>query len=244
MVGEVTARTYENSSSSSIETGVKTVESSSEQGSDICVNEGEIDIAPASEEDARHFESLALRSSDLRQFRRALRTTYGRQFQLQLADRYTLAVGEEVAVYIPIRGGTGDSFYGIWFNRNSEEVTKTVSGLFAFDSDENVTLEFQFNGETRLDATLTQNGQVVSGVAYDEEGNEINLNDLVIVSGFWSCMTDCLSQAGVPLYLITGLSIICAAACVVTAGFACGACIAAALGAWSGVGAACLAFCT
>lgn len=57
---------------------------------------------------------------------------------------------------------------------------------------------------------------------------------------WWSALNSCLANQGVPAWIVTGLSIICAAACAVTAGLACVLCIAAAAGFSSGVVAACV----
>lgn len=56
----------------------------------------------------------------------------------------------------------------------------------------------------------------------------------VVRSTWWSRFTSCLNNAGVAAWAITALSIACSAACVVTAGVGCIACITAAGAATSG----------
>ncbi len=57
------------------------------------------------------------------------------------------------------------------------------------------------------------------------------------------CLNDCLSNAGVPLFLITLVAMVCAIACAVTAGLGCAICLGATLGAWASVGTTCLRRC-
>lgn len=48
------------------------------------------------------------------------------------------------------------------------------------------------------------------------------------VSLDWGKVNDCLSNAGIPSWIVAGVSVACSAGCLVTAGAACAACIAAA----------------
>lgn len=57
------------------------------------------------------------------------------------------------------------------------------------------------------------------------------------------CLNDCLSNAGVPLFLITLVAMVCAIACAVTAGLGCAICLGGTLGAWLSVGTTCLRRC-
>lgn|GEM_PF-6265652 len=174
-------------------------------------------------------------------------STLAEENELELATErsYAFQVGELKILYIPIRGGTGDSFYGIQFDE-SLSIVGTLKGIFTLDDEDNILFQFQVNNQIIADLVITENGEVLGGRLFDLEGNELDLKEQVspnASTGWWGCMNSCLAWSGVPIYLIAGLSILCAAACVITAGLACGACIAAALGAWGGVGAFCLVQC-
>lgn len=58
--------------------------------------------------------------------------------------------------------------------------------------------------------------------------------------GFWGKLNDCLSSAGVASWVVAGISVACAAACVGTAGVGCVACIAAAAGVTGGTAGYCI----
>ena len=257
IIGIVAARDYEAVKDYKTEAFVldnQQIDLVSRPDGNICTNAQ--NIAPASEEDIRYFERLALQSDEFQSFKRQLSTNYHGEFRLQLRERYSLTVEENIiAVYIPITGGAGNSFYGVWFDTETDTVFRTISGVFAFDSDQNVVVRFEYNSSPLLDAVISQEGVVLSGTAYDIEGNEVDISEFIGVSlpnttnasagwAWWDCMTGCLSNFGVPLFLIGGLSIICSAVCFGTAGLLCGACIAVALGAWSGAGAACIFICS
>lgn len=226
-------------------------DSSLSSGGDTCANPQ--NIVPASEEDARHFERLTLRSEEFKSFKRRLFANYHGEFRLQLSERYSLAVEENVvAVYVPIVGGAGESFYGIWFDKETDTVVRSISGVFEFDSDQNVIVRFEHNDSLLLDAVITQDGIVLDAVAYDIEGNEVDLDSTIEANNSpspngsdqpWPCLTSCLSALGVPIFVVAGLSLLCAAVCVITTGLACGGCIAAALGFWSAIGATCIYVC-
>lgn len=61
-------------------------------------------------------------------------------------------------------------------------------------------------------------------------------------SAWWGALNSCLANQGIPAWILAGLSLICAAACVATAGAACLVCLAAASGFGGGVVGACIAY--
>lgn len=57
---------------------------------------------------------------------------------------------------------------------------------------------------------------------------------------WWSTLNSCLASQGIPAWILAGLSIICAAACVATAGAGCLVCLAAASGFGGGIVGGCI----
>lgn len=57
---------------------------------------------------------------------------------------------------------------------------------------------------------------------------------------WWGNFNQCLSNAGIAAWVITGISIACAAVCVVTAGLGCIACLGAAFAGFSGTVSFCI----
>jgi hypothetical protein len=77
------------------------------------------------------------------------------------------------------------------------------------------------NGSLKVDKVVTNAGQITAPT----ESVPAETSPAQIQSSFWSRFVDCLNSAGVPSWLITGISIACAAICLVTVGTACPACI-------------------
>ncbi|MEJ2748844.1 MAG: hypothetical protein P8183_13220 [Anaerolineae bacterium] len=219
-----------------------------------CLTSDKLEVVEVDQETTNTLLNIVLESEKFRSFNRTLERENEeakRQeniLELKTEERYAYKVGDILILYIPITGGAGHSFYGIQFDE-SFSVVGSMAGLFRLNAQENVSFHYQINDQTIANLEITQEGKVVGGQVFDlaENEQELTKQDIIItpdgIGEWWDCMGSCLSWAGVPLYLIAGLSIVCGAACVITAGLACGACIAAALGAWSGVGAFCLAEC-
>ena len=218
-----------------------------------CSASENMDIVEVDRETTDTLLAVALESEEFKFFERKIErenkhvTHRENSLQLEIAEIYAYKIGDLFTLYFPIKGGTGDSFYGIQFDE-SFSIVGSMAGLFRLNDRENVSFYYQINGQTIADLEITREGEVLGGKVFDLDGNEQkfskqNLITSYGVGGWWNCMNSCLSWSGVPLYLIAGLSIVCGAVCVVTVGLACGACIAAALGAWSGVGAFCLVEC-
>lgn len=110
----------------------------------------------------------------------------------------------------------------------------------------------------KFTATFDDQGEIVNGlpkqnfVTQGQAIKELFLEELnsspseqaslVILAQAFSCLNDCLSDVGVPLYIIGLLGAACSVACAITAGLGCFYC-AAAIGAYAGAGIACLQSC-
>lgn len=168
------------------------------------------------------------------------------QLRLDVEKSYAYQIGEIMTLYIPISGGAGNSFYGVQFDK-SLTIIGSMAGIFKLTAENNILFHYRINDQTIADLIISEQGEVLGGNLFDLSGNKLDLQERINQSSangnWWNCMNNCLTAQGVPLYLVAGLSLICAAVCFATAGIACGACISAALGAWSAVGVFCLGAC-
>lgn len=87
------------------------------------------------------------------------------------------------------------------------------------------------NGGVVLDQIVTSHGQPTNPTI----GTKANMK-----GDWWGDFNKCLSNAGVAAWAIAGISIACAAVCVVTAGFGCLACLGAASAGFSGTVSFCI----
>lgn len=206
-----------------------------------CSTDNILDIQEVDEETAQSLLKIALASDEFDVFEQE---PHHFEFTFDIVKHYAFKIGDLYTLYIPIAGATNDSFLGIQFD-GSFSIVRTMAALLRPDTEGNILFHFRIDGQTIADLVITEEGKVKSGLVFDLEGNELDLQNLLdfTIGDWWNCMNSCLSFNGVPLYLITGLSIVCGAVCVMTAGLACGICISAALGAYSGVGALCLGAC-
>ncbi len=145
-------------------------------------------------------------------------------------------------VYYPLLGGEKSSNYIVTIN-NDGEVLETQLILGLKNKNGQIHSIIQINGETKIDAQVSDSGKIVSGYKYLADGSKVDLAPKVGIQSFWSCMNNCLASQAVAAWAITVLGILCAAGCAATAGLACYACLAAAdIGAGAAVG-YCLAQC-
>jgi hypothetical protein len=93
------------------------------------------------------------------------------------------------------------------------------------------------NGALKADKVVTNGGQIT----VPAESVPAETPPVQIQSSFWSRFVDCLNSAGVPSWLITGISIACAAICLLSAGTACPLCIIGASGVFIATINACIA---
>lgn len=140
--------------------------------------------------------------------------------------------------------------------------TRTLVGSVAWTIEDTAVgheANFWQNGELKFTATFNDQGQIVSGlpnqnfVTQGQAIKELFLEELnsssseqaslVIITQAFSCLNNCLSAIGVPLYIIGLLGAVCSVACAITAGLGCFYCAAAIFGAYAGAGGACLQRC-
>ena len=165
---------------------------------------------------AEQFTALLLSSDELWKFRRSLESRYGHEFSLQPQESYVLSYDSLVGAYLPISGGAGHSFYTMWFDRASRQVVKTAAALFQRDSNANIRAELAVDSALVMDAVLTPEGEIVSGVM-EVDGQAIPLDRLRPASptGFWDCLLECLGKDPlVPPWILPILSIICGVLCL------------------------------
>lgn len=136
----------------------------------------------------------------------------------------------EVNVSFIVEGGAGYSFFTLVFEHKTADILYTISGLYTFIGD-NISAIYQKNENLIAEMEITQTGEVVSGFTYDENGKRSDIRELIDqnqTQGFWEfyfCFEDCMVGMGVPIWVLTGVTIVCAVVCAGTAGLGCLACI-------------------
>lgn len=198
---------------------------------------------------AQYFREMTFNSAELHDFAATLLAA-GNGLTLDKANAYSVAAAGQVGVYVPIRGGTSHSYFGLWFEPSSLKIVGSSIGLFVFDENRNINAKIDINGKPKLDAVIAPDGSILSGVRYDESGRAQTLSpsqgitqpDAVLA--FLGCLNSCLSGLGVPSWLISALGVACGVICAGTAGVGCIPCLYAAAG---GLGAElgwCIGMCT
>lgn len=124
----------------------------------------------------------------------------------------------------------------------------------AFGGDRTISsaIEVQYRGDTASDqgrVTAWTDGQLTMDRMVDDAGNdwkpgtptpEQSDTEQIQLAWSFSKFLDCLNAQGVSGWVVTGISLACAAACAATAGTGCLGCIAAAGSIGSGVIGACI----
>ena len=141
--------------------------------------------------------------------------------------------------YYPIKGDDveKDSRYVIVFNKKGKVVNEYL--LLGLKADANQTETIvKRDGVTVVDALISSEGNIVSGTVIHSNGEIQHFDETTVVpQSFWSCLNDCLASQGIAAWAITALGILCAVACVGTAGLGCFGCLLAAdIGAGAVVG--------
>ncbi len=145
-------------------------------------------------------------------------------------DRNTLLVR------VPIAEGQGviaPSAVTLFLTKNGR-VTSVVESTFTPTSETTGLVQAWVNGSQQV------NQNVGEPIASSASSTGITPMAAFGSGAWWQALNTCLANQGVPAWIVTGLSIICAAACAVTAGVGCVLCIAAAAGFSSGVVYACV----
>lgn len=113
---------------------------------------------------------------------------------------------------------------------SSGEILSTLSGLHTFIGD-HVEAIYHRNGDLFSHLEIAQTGEIVGGFVIDEYGNKLDVSELLDqnqVQGFWDfyfCFEDCMVSMGVPIWVLTGVTIVCSVVCAGTAGWGCFICL-------------------
>lgn len=166
-----------------------------------------------------------------------------KEFRLSTADPFVTILNDSHAnVTYSIEGGAGYNYFAEIFDYKSAELTRTMSKVNHLRADGRIRTVDTDNDAVIMDIVVTQEGKVLEGFVIDSNNKR---RDAVAVSaevsagthpapidttqrGYWdfiNCFNDCLALNGVPVWLITGVGIICAVACAVTVGWGCFVCL-------------------
>lgn len=181
---------------------------------------------------------------------------------------FVLGRGEYVYVYFPVKhqGQETGSIYMSVLDKETLTVQETLGWTIEKTADGHHA-KVSRNGDDFLDAVIDADGTILNGwrmengvradltgknftaegeasrlefltdlKASQTEGSDAGVSDI-------NCLNECLSNNGVPLYLISLIGIICAIACLGTAGLACYICLGGVLGGYLGIGGSCLENC-
>ncbi|WP_164001170.1 hypothetical protein [Pyxidicoccus caerfyrddinensis] len=156
------------------------------------------------------------------------------------AQVYRLAAGATL-VRVPITGLTAGSAVGYAFDAN-RRLTQTVEIHLIEHSATSGQARVWIDGRQVLDRQITEKDKeaaanTLATASLRLETGDANARALGLN---WGKFEDCLNSAGIASWVISSLSTICSAACLVTAGAGCILCIAAAGGLTAGVVKACV----
>lgn len=147
-----------------------------------------------------------------------------------------------ILIQVPVSEGQGaiyPSAISLFVDR-SGQVTDVVESIFTPVSSASGHVQAWVNGVLQVDEIVSEVGP--GTVAGDAAAGVISPTAAWGSGEWWSALNSCLAAQGIPAWVVTSLSIICAAACVVTAGAGCAICIAAAAGLGTGVVYLCVEF--
>ena len=169
------------------------------------------------------FKALLLDSEQYKKFVGNLEKTYSSNLTPHPENVYAVSMNCRIGVYVPISGGAGFSFYGVWFDEETEQQVETGAGLFNYDSEGNINAKLTV-GDQKVDAVITPERKLVRGLVR-MDGQTRTLNpDSVTLTNFFTCMGDCLETTGVPDWVLTAITIACGVICAATGGLACLGC--------------------
>ena len=206
-------------------------------------------------DNAKAFAAVVISSDVFRNLRRSLRPG----FAPDTREAYIIRREDNVFVAVPIKyRGTPTNSVFVGIVNNARALIGSVAWIVE-ETSAGQEVSFWQNGELRFTATFNSQGEVVSGLPvqnYVAEGRAVQKNfleelssspskqaSLVIVAQALSCLNNCLSAVGVPLYVVGLVDAACSLACAVTVTLGCFYCAAAIFGAYAGVGVACLQSC-
>ena len=188
-----------------------------------------------------------------------LRKYLGSGFAQNTQESFVIQRDDKVFVAVPFKykGDSTDSVFVGIVDINIRMLLGSIAWTIE-DTDVGHEANFWQNGELKFTTTFNNQGQIVqdpSNQNFVRQGQatqqlfleELNSSSsqasLVLVAQAFSCLNNCLSAIGVPLYIIGLLGAACSVACALTAGLGCFYCAAAVFGAYAGAGAACLRNC-
>lgn len=181
-----------------------------------------------------------------------------------------VVVGHGALAIVAVPVTIGNSFNGGVFAALVDRTDQTIQQTFACaieSHDNRHHAHVKLNDQVILDATFDENGTVVTGWIHRSKGEQQSIagqnnvlkglyawedlrksfaqqgSSIGIQQSSFECLNACLSNAGLPLYLLALIGTVCAVACAITAGFGCFACLSALLGGLLGVGLRCLVNC-
>lgn len=188
-------------------------------------------------------------------------------------DRSHMAVhgmvinGKDInAVTIPIKDNTGGS-YSSYIVAYDSAGNYYDSFLMAFHKVGNTYDCIAQTDQWTINASIAQNGTMLGGTFIDQQGKSHDLIPLMAASGLegssqtsnplvsllsgqpsyagtWSsCFLQCLSNSGIPSYVVTLIGAACGVGCAVTAGSGCIACALVVVAGYGGIGLGCAQHC-
>lgn len=176
--------------------------------------------------------------------------------------------GAHAFVAMPVTTGSklnGSAFVAL-VDRAQRNVQQTLAWTIE-DRGNQHHARVKLNGQVIVDATFDDTGTVVTGWVRGNNGEQQSIAGQNRVrdgqraldelrrstaqrgpgvgtqQSSFDCLNACLSNAGLPLYLLALIATICAIACAITVGFGCFACLSGLLGGLLGVGLRCLVNC-
>jgi len=206
--------------------------------------------------EAAQYVKPVLASESYQQFLRQLTQQHPGIFSVQEQVVSVLlaknAQEQLVSVRIPVEGGAGHSFYSAVFQAGSTAITMTRTGVFTSAGHGNITAIVNINGKTVLDAVLTPQGSFVQGTYVTQKGKTAaatSLNTQQVNGGVQplisvSCINQCLSNLGLPGWVLSAISVGCAIACFFSAGAGCLVCLLGIAGGYEFEFAYCVGYCS
>ncbi len=195
---------------------------------------------------ADKYVRATINSAEYQQFSTDLNTQYSNTFTVRedspVVVLFKMPLEQIVSVHIPIQGGAGHSFFAATLQEHSASLIATRSGVLMPVSNGNTTAIVKQNGNVVLDALITPKGNFAQGTFHTTQGKNITFDGLSakeaasLVTHASSNANICcvigglVEIAGISLVLVPLIVPLCGAACAVTLGAGCIACVAGATG--------------
>ncbi len=210
------------------------------------------------QEDAKAIAAVVKSSEVFNKFKKYLESV----FIQDIRESFVIQRDDKAFVAVPFNKYRGNTINNI-FVGIVDINTQTLLGSLAWTIEDTAVgheANFWQNGELKFTATFNDLGEIVINglpnqdfVAQGQAIKKLFLEELnsspsdqaslVILSQTFSCLNNCLSAIGVPLYIVGLIGAACSVACAITAGLGCFVCASAIFGAYAGAGVACLQNC-